>query len=129
MSDEKNQIIAFKIHPEFHCNICDTTQLTLPTKYECSSYNCTEKICDKCFVNHVNIKQTCAFCRSPLIIDQKDLPAVVVMGDPRRETLNISYIHSEYRRMIILILIICTIWYSILFALLFQNSPRDKEDN
>ena len=53
----------------FECVICYEENIKPPTLYKCSK--CNQQICDTCYPNYIANNQSCAFCRSPLIISNR----------------------------------------------------------
>ena len=68
---EIENVQPLEIDIVFECTICFITDVKFPTKYKCS--NCTKKICNDCFARHILTKINCVFCRSPLILNKKDI--------------------------------------------------------
>lgn len=116
--------VPLEIDILFECKICFSTHTKMPTKYKC--INCTTKICDECFVYYITTKKNCVFCRSPLIIDNKDIQTFSSYNS-ENYTLYISFQKVKNIASGLMCLWICFLLGSTVFFLIFpyfQNSSK-----
>jgi len=100
----------------FECTICFITDVKFPTKYNCS--NCTKKICNDCFARHILTKNNCVFCRSPLILDKKD----IITLPPHPVYI---FLCVRYGKITCSMVCIMTTWYIFLFVFMLQGFSDD----
>lgn len=121
--------VPLEIDILFECNICFSNHTKMPTKYKC--INCTTQICDECFARYIITKKNCVFCRSPLIIDNKDIP-IVSSYNSENYTLYISFrkvktIASGFMGLWICFLLSTTIFF--LIFRYFQDSSKSRNSH
>ena len=112
-------VVPLEIVIVFECNICFSTDTKLPTKYKCT--NCTKQICDDCFARHIITKRNCAFCRSPLILDKKDID---IDPHPLLPVYNLFCI--RFGKVTYTAVGIITSWYIFLFIYMLQGSGKES---
>jgi hypothetical protein len=106
------QPLELEIEIVFECTICFITDVKFPTKYNCS--NCTKKICNDCFARHILTKINCVFCRSPLILDKKDID--IHLPHPAY-----IYLCVRYGKVTCTAVCIMTTWYIFLFVFMLEG--------